>query len=336
MATAASHTRRRSINLMMLISCTRREVFWQDRVPGYASFEPSFSVLQFVARHFFSCRTRATRAGHAAVAVSRGRGGVTRSPCSVHPLRRARGRATHTPKRATQSLTRPPRSYFPWLLSSSRVALDMDSPPPSPGLARGGSPLPNDRASSPTPSAGHSNFSASWTAKLTRNGELCTPQAMYGISAVSAPVSSVHVRPPWDARTPIVEQRIPPWKTCLNGPDADAPRSAATTTFLGNRYNSIDGPRHVGFSYPAVSSSNEALMRHYSGDSLGGMSISPLRGPKNSSAPITPDPEMHRFRPRVRRPAFGNGMYKGAKADPEANERDCWLFRGYASWERPK
>ena len=79
----------------------------------------------------------------------------------------------------------------------------------NPGLARGGSPFGRAR-DTVGPSAGHTKFSASWSATLTREGQIqswCPQSPM-----LSRKTLPTHSRPAWNERIPVWEQRIPHWQ----------------------------------------------------------------------------------------------------------------------------
>jgi len=69
------------------------------------------------------------------------------------------------------------------------------------------------------PNSGHTPYTASWTATLTRTGQIhswrasSSPPGKRGGSP-----SPVHIRPPWNERIPVWEQRIPHWETTLGAP----------------------------------------------------------------------------------------------------------------------
>eukprot|EP00322_Chrysochromulina_rotalis_P025272 CAMPEP_0115867904 /NCGR_PEP_ID=MMETSP0287-20121206/21008_1 /TAXON_ID=412157 /ORGANISM="Chrysochromulina rotalis, Strain UIO044" /LENGTH=174 /DNA_ID=CAMNT_0003322523 /DNA_START=44 /DNA_END=568 /DNA_ORIENTATION=+ len=58
--------------------------------------------------------------------------------------------------------------------------------------------------------AGHTPFTASWTANVSRSGQMheLRPQTSPNSHHSRSPI---HMRPPWDERIPVWEQRIPDW-----------------------------------------------------------------------------------------------------------------------------
>ena len=87
----------------------------------------------------------------------------------------------------------------------------MDSPPIR-GLARGGNPLPAKPRRSVGYSAGHSIGPSSWTAKLTREGQIHSwRQGASPPRRGGSPVP-VHMRPAWNERIPVWERRIPQYQ----------------------------------------------------------------------------------------------------------------------------
>ena len=80
--------------------------------------------------------------------------------------------------------------------------------PPARGLALGGNPLPKQR-STIGPTAGHTGYSASWTAKLTREGQIHSWRQGASPPRRGGTPIPTHLRPAWNERIPVWERRIP-------------------------------------------------------------------------------------------------------------------------------
>lgn len=102
------------------------------------------------------------------------------------------------------------------------------------GSARPESPLPAH------PTAGHTPFTASWTAKLTRTGQIHTWQrGDLGASSArrgGAPMA-ISARPAWDERVPLWERRIPQWQSSRSAPLTSAHLSRRQQIAAGDGTN---------------------------------------------------------------------------------------------------
>ena len=99
--------------------------------------------------------------------------------------------------------------------------------PPSPKAFLGRKALGDDDG----PRAGHTPYTASWTATLTRSGQIhswranSSPPGKRPGGGVPLPT---HMRPSWNERIPVWERRIPQWETSLGAPVGRAPPGART------------------------------------------------------------------------------------------------------------
>ena len=75
------------------------------------------------------------------------------------------------------------------------------------------------------PSAGHNTFATSWTAKLSRSGQIHSWRSLNARASTSPGRGhrqpSFANRPAWNERIPVWEQRIPVWQTGLNNMPSD-------------------------------------------------------------------------------------------------------------------
>ena len=103
------------------------------------------------------------------------------------------------------------------------------------------------------PSAGHTPYTASWTATLTRSGQIHTWRAN------SSPpgrrgggVVPTNLRPAWNERIPVWERRIPHWETTL-GTQYRAPLSsrASFTPYSSEVSSATKSVRAPPLSHPA-------------------------------------------------------------------------------------
>ena len=91
----------------------------------------------------------------------------------------------------------------------------------------------------PGPSAGHTPYTASWTSKLTRSGQIHSWRATTSPSRQrGGPPIPTHLRPPWNERIPVWEQRIPQWETSLSSSPMTARSHMSSRASTFNPYAS--------------------------------------------------------------------------------------------------